>query len=710
MKRVALVVTAALIGIACKGKVDAPAGPGNGNPGGNGNGNGGNGNGGTGGGMNPGGVEMPPMPPPPYEPISAAAAAAKVKDLLTGLPLSDDELRTAAGGRNGLKTLIDGWMTTPQWKEKLFDLGKQAFQQTQLDITDLDDQLRLDSANVSTADQRKMLDAVEASFPRTMMALVEEGRPFTETVTTTRFALNVPMMVSLAYMDAAPRGDTGRQVTAGYWLMNKYGGAMFKMQMVTGLDPVTGVVAPPIPVEESLNPASPNFMKWTFAQPDPMRYPPCAEPVVSMGTRGFERAFGAMYGSRDACQGSPSVPSVFTDADWNTFRMVTIRQPAAGEERTAFWDLAKLRDPNTKELVLATPRVGFLTTPAFFANWPTNPSNSYRVSTNQALIVALGRSFDDQSTTVQVSETSVDAQHVEPGSVCFACHQTLDPMRDFFKQTYSLTYFQQLDLANKRNPIPAEGVFSVDGVTVRGRGIEAFAKAIAEHPRFAIAWTLKLCHQANASACYEDDPEVQRVANAFRDAKFDFRVLVRELYSSPLVTYSEKTFTTDRDGPTIGIARRELLCARLSSRLGITDACNLRGQSTLARNIATSARNLSFGIAGSSYARADEKPVMPHDPNLFFMSATEKLCTLLAAQVVETMTARWKVATKDAAFDEFVGAVMGVPPSDERAPLLRAALVRHYDAAIVAKEKPADALRSTFVLACSAPSAISSGL
>jgi hypothetical protein len=709
MKRFALVVTAALMGMGCKGKVDAPAGSGNGNPGGNGNPPGGNMNP-PGGNMNPpGGTEPPPEPPPPYEPISAAAAAGKVKDLLTGLPLTDDELRTAAGGRDGLKTLIDAWMTTPQWKDKLFELGKQAFQQTQLDITDLDDQLRLDSANVSTADQRRMLDAVEGSFPRTMMALVEEGRPFTETVTTTRFALNVPLMVSLAYMDAAPRGDTGRQVTTGYWLMNKYGGAMFKMQMVTGLDPVSGMVTP-IPVEESLNPASPNFMKWTFAQPDPMRYPPCAEPVVSMGTRGFERAFGAMYGSRDACQGAPTAPSVFTDADWNTFRMVTIRPPAAGEERTAFWDLAKLRDPNTKELVLATPRVGFLTTPAFFANWPTNPSNSYRVATNQALIVALGRSFDDRSTTVQVSETSVDAQHVEPGSVCFACHQTLDPMRDFFKQSYSLTYFQQLDLANKRNPIPAEGVFSIEGVTVRGRGIEAFAKAIAEHPRFATAWTLKLCHQANAAPCREDDPEVKRVADAFRDAKFDFRVLVRELYSSPLVTYAEKTLTTDQDGTTIGIARRELLCARLSNRLAVTDACNLRGLSTLPRATATSARNLSFGIAGSSYARADENPVMPHDPNLFFMSATEKLCSLIAGQLVETMTGRWKVASKDAALDEFVGAVMGVPASDQRAPLLRAALVRHYDAAIAAKEKPADALRSTFVLACSAPSAISSGL
>ena len=352
------------------------------------------------------------------------------------------------------------------------------------------------------------------------MALLEEKRPFTETVTTTRFMMNVPLMVALAYMDAAPRNDTGRVVANGFWVMNKFGGPMmFKLQMVTGLDPLTGVVAPPIPFEETINPASPNFMKLNFTQPDPMRYMPCAEPVVVMGTRAVERVFGAIFGSRDACQGAPDAPSQFTDADWNTWRMVEVRAPRAGEERTLFWDLPKLRDANTKELVLAMPRVGFMTTLAFFANWPTNPSNSYRVTTNQALIVALGRSFDDRTTTVQVSETSVDAQHVQPGSVCFACHQVLDPMRDFFKQSYSLTYFQQLDLMNRRNPIPATATFTVDASTaVTGNGIPTFAKAMAEHPRVRRWPGPRSCaSSANASDCPETDPELQRVAAKFRE-------------------------------------------------------------------------------------------------------------------------------------------------------------------------------------------------
>ena len=352
-----------------------------------------------------------------------------------------------------------------------------------------------------------------------------------------------------------------------------------------------------------------------------------------------------------------------------------------------------------------------MTTLGFLANWPTNPSNTFRVTTNQALIVALGRSFDDRTTTVQVAETSVEALHVQPNTPCYACHVTLDPMRDFFRQSYSITYYQQLE-ANRRNPVPAEGVFTVDGSTpVRGRGVQAFAQAVSDHPRFAVAWTQKLCHFANASSCHEDDPEFIRVANAFRDSKYDWKTLVRELYSSPLVTYIDKTKTTDTDGAVIGIARRENLCTRLSNRLGVTDACNLKGLSGLGRQGAA-ARNLSFGIAGSSYARADETPVMPHDPNLFFSSATEKLCMLLAAQLVDGMPAntRWRAALFNPALDEFVQVLMGVPANDDRASALRYVLAKHYDSSLAAGERPADALRSTFVLACSSPLAVSSGL
>jgi hypothetical protein len=327
------------------------------------------------------------------------------------------------------------------------------------------------------------------------------------------------------------------------------------------------------------------------------------------------------------------------------------------------------------------------------------------------LIVALGKSFDDRATTVQVSETSVDSQHAAPGTACYGCHQVLDPMRDFYKQSYSLTYFQQLSALDPKNPpLPAEAIFDVDGSPVRGKGIEALAQAMTASPLFAPAWTQKLCQYANAAPCDPDDPELKRVAAAFKDSGFDWKTLVRELFSSPLVTYAASTKTAESAGVVLSIARRDAFCDRLSGRLGLKDVCNQRGESSLPR-IAGQARNLSLGIPGSAYARADEHPVTPHDPNLFFVSATEKLCMALAGQLVENgATSRWRSAMRDVAFTDFVSLLMGVPPSDADHARLVDILARHYAAAVNAKETAADALRSTFTLACSSPLAVSSGI
>jgi hypothetical protein len=658
----------------------------------------------------PPGGPAKPNPPPPYEAISARAYASKVKDLLTGLPLDDAELQAVTANPQALRGLIDTWMTNLAFRDKMIEFFKKAFQQTQIVAADLDDMLQLASGGINGNDQRAMVRSVEESFARTALSLVDERRPFTETVTTNRFMLNVPLMVALSYMDAAPQNDVGRPVQAGYWLANKFGGKSFKFTQTVNADPVTGAPRP-IPFEETINPASPFFMTFNFTQPDPNQYKACTDPIVQMGPNATTSVFRALFGGRQGCQGAPSEKSLFTPEDWNTWRLVTVRQPNAGEDRTIFWDLTKLRDPGTTEIVLSAPRIGFLTTLAFFANWPTNPSNQYRVTINQALIVALGRSFDDRATTVQVSETGVDAMHVQPGTPCYGCHQLLDPMRDFYKQTFSLTYFEQLStLDPKAPPLPAEGVFNMDGTTVRGRGVAALAKAMADHPMFATAWTQKVCQLANASTCEETDPEFIRVANVFKSSNYDWKVLLRELLSSPLVTYAARTKTADTAGVVLSIARRDNYCDRLGNRLGIRDLCNQKGESALPR-VAGQAKNLSLGIPGSAYARADEKPVTPHDPNIFFVSATEKLCMAVAGQLVDNgTTSRWKAQTKDAAIGDFVSLLMGVPPSDPLSPKLADILNRHYMAAVAAKETPADALRSAFTLACSSPLAVSSGI
>src|ERR1051325_9862601 len=104
-------------------------------------------------------------------------------------------------------------------------------------------------------------------------------------------------------------------------------------------------------------------------------------------------------------------PTDFTD-----WRMVTLRPPAAGEARTTFYDLPALR--TSSELVIGTPRVGFFTTPAFFANWSTNASNQMRVTVNQALIVATGAAIDGTDATKPSATPGLDAAHAAPGATC----------------------------------------------------------------------------------------------------------------------------------------------------------------------------------------------------------------------------------------------------------------------------------------------------
>ena len=72
---------------------------------------------------------------------------------------------------------------------------------------------------------------------------------------------------------------------------------------------------------------------------------------------------------------------------------------------------------------------------------------------------------------------------------------------------------------------------------------------------------------------------------------------------------------------------------------------------------------------------------------------------------------RYSSTKPDAAIDDFVATVMAIPSADPRYAAARAILAEHFAAAkgtagIVAK----DALKSTFVLACSSPTSVALGL
>jgi hypothetical protein len=280
-------------------------------------------------------------------------------------------------------------------------------------------------------------------------------------------------------------------------------------------------------------------------------------------------------------------------------------------------------------------------------------------------------------------------------------------MRDFFRQSFSVSYSSQL-----LPGLPATATFTVDGsAPVMGNGVGDLARAMAGNPRFAVAWAQKLCAFANADDCSEDDPELMRVADAFRASNHDFRTLVRTLFSSPLVTFAKETKTADDDGVAIGIARRETFCAAMEQRLGVPDVCVIKQATPGVKNlVANTARNLALSIPGGGYARGDVSPLLPHDPSMFFSSAAENLCGLLATTQVDTPNSHYQSSQKDAAIHDLVTVIMGLPATDPRAADMTSILSDHYTQALAAGVNPTQAMRSTFTLACESPLATSVGL
>jgi hypothetical protein len=348
-----------------------------------------------------------------------------------------------------------------------------------------------------------------------------------------------------------------------------------------------------------------------------------------------------------------------------------------------------------------------MTTPAFFANWPTNTSNLARVTINQALIVGLGYSLADTGAIVPVSETgNADAEHSQPGTACHACHRTLDPMRNFFRQDFSVTYHRQTV------PLPPEqrtAQFMGDGESTEGNGVRDLAAIMASQSSFAGAWTQKLCQYANSTSCLADDPEVLRVIQAFRESNHDFKTLVRELFSSPLVTRALPTVTSDELGGEVTISRREHLCAALEHRLGLVDICNLASSEPSPR------QNLAFGIPGAGYTRGASTPLLPREPNLFFNAAVEGLCAQVAGLVVDREACSpgqrcFSHRNAPQAIDELTGVVMGVARDDDRFADLQQILTEHYGEAMAAGYDGTAALQSAFVLACSSPLSSAIGL
>ena len=634
---------------------------------------------------------------------------AKVKNILVGLPPTDDEVAQVTADPSKLGGLIDGWMQLPQYQQKMMVFFELAFQQTQINALDFVDIVPPNGLGVGRAIPLLVQNTRE-SFARTVLELTRQGRPLTDAFTTHQLMMTPALMELYAFLDTRQVNDAAR-VNDLFATANP--GLTITMETSLG----------PIPITDSVNPASPNFMHWytpdlptlNYNDPncdglDPITFRANAQALHAMLYGEIPTHPGKTTGNCNNRAGSVMSPQVAA-TDFTTWKMVTLRQPRAAEARTVFYNLPALR--TAKELVLSTPRVGFFSTPAFFANWPTNSSNQMRVTVNQALIVATGAAIDGTDSTSPPTTPGLDAEHAPKNTACFSCHQQLDPTRSILSSTYSWFYYPQTDTTLMNQP----GLFAFQNVIAPMKTIDDFAHLLATHPLVGQAWAQKLCYYANSAPCNPIDPEFLRIVEKFGSAGGTWSTLVRELLASPITTNAAETATSKTNGEVVAVSRRDHLCAALNNRLGFIDICGL--DTTLAgRGTALSAiAQIVSGMPSDGYGRGSIAPILPNEPTLFYRAGLENVCAQVAALTIDAKpnpnqpgAKAWSSSQPDAAIAEFVSTVMALTASDPRAAQATSILTSHFHAAMQAGQTASDSLKSTFVAACLSPSFIGIGM
>jgi hypothetical protein len=626
-----------------------------------------------------------PGPPPepefscaPDELPSLISGATKVKTLLTGLPLTDDEIATLQGPTD-LEALVQDWLETDTARAKVYGFLRTALQQDALDVDGFS--AMFDEGRVRLgAFEDDLLTNLGESVARTALRFAFDGTPFHRIYTTDTFMMTTAMMVTFAYWDARLVDDAG-DVT------------------YRGQPPIPSVTVHQdrdIPRGDSFDPAHPDFLH--FSVPEMANRCP-NQPTVVQERKPELLAFKLMFGRADGnqCFGS-NTQAALTENDFDDWRMVRIRAPEGEESVDSWLDYQAMRTKNV--LRVGTPRVGYFSSPAFLGLWLTNDSNSHRVTTNQALIVGLGRSFEEDGAIIPAFEDALDDEHAVPGTTCYGCHSSLDPMRQFFRQSLSIWNNEQTDPSVI--DIPAEFTFA--GVSEVGSGIGDFGDILSRHPEMPKAWLEKLCYFANGEACPTRSAAFEAVLEDFTEADYDFTVLLNRALSSPLVTGTE--CIEGGSGPLASISRARHLCTTLAQRLEFPQACSFN------RNV----RDLVSSIPDDTYARASVSPITIREDDIFIRSAEEKICYELARNRIGQDA--FPINDPPLTLSRLVEQLMGYALTHPQHDTMLGVMNDHFTTAEArAKELGAgnyaarrEALRSAFMVACQSPSVVGMGL
>jgi hypothetical protein len=784
----ALLLVASL-GYGCKGQISSGSSGGGSTTGSGGSTTTGSGgsivSGGGGSNVDAGGVTVQPTT---FTPALAGPTCRKIKDLLVGMPCTDADVNTVETmGAAGLQQLIISWETSstyqPQFQGKLIPFFRNLFQQVGFTPTqDFKNQLLenggfdfgpFGTSAVGDDVYFKLVQNLQDSFAQTAWEMVKEGtEPFSDVLTTQKFLMTTGLL-SLYTQIEMPDDEP----------YNFSGGANTTTKLQWKLDYVDTIA-----LEDALNPSSANYMTFDDEKPATMGssylfggtggFTTCqgvgtgTATVVTFGgassggfsnpTGGYAQLFQRLIGytprypfvASPTCWEHPSKPYM-TDSDVSDWRWVTIAPKASTDSYVQPYDLPTLRTLTTVKL--AMPRVGFYTTPAFLALWNTNDSNQHRVTMNQTLLAALGQSFTSDNNLMPLSEVGLASSHTTTSGECYGCHKSLDPMRMFFGNQFDFNDRNDFvanpfngSQPNARPASPQAAAFTFADVNwaspATGTSMTALGPLLLQAtdqdttdaggplPLFALSVAQQLCYWANSNACSPSDSSFRGIVADFVSSNYNFPSLVKELFSSPLLTgaAATSTYPADSNGNEtvpVSISRQAHLCAALSNRMGISDVCALQAA------VPTSAQTTTLTVAGSvaadAFSRGSQTPVTPAYPDMFYRAATEELCENVAKLVVDVSGGPYTSSSTsctngDGLLSQFVEQVMGINPSDPIHGQALTILETHCAATAAMKttttgggfggggttstSAQTNSVRSTFVLACESPTSLGIGL
>lgn len=584
-----------------------------------------------------------------FQPALPETYAAMAKTLLTSQPLTASEMGGLAANPDILRTYVEGWVETAEFENSLADFFENVLQ-SKMERAQLSLYFGTAGNRIVRANGVGLVDNVTESVVHTAIDIVKADRPFTEILTTRRWWMNTALMTVVSFMDltTADRNAAAQRHT-----------------IARGTVPT---LAQSIATKTWVFPQQP--ADCTITQ------------VTAFNMLGI--FMGALSCSSNIVLDADN--RILKAEDFTDWRYVDFTESGTAHP---WYDVIKMRAAN--RLTLKQPRVGFFSQPAFQANWISNKDNSYRVLVNQTMIAALDATFSAADPTDDLLPSQIDSEHAEPGTQCYGCHRLMDPMRGYFSSAMSVDNHYQ------DNATPA--AFAFFGHKRKGGTIDTFAAELGKHPRFALAWTQKVCMFATAHRCDESDPEVQRIAKVFKDSGFKFKTLIVELFTSPLVTRAAYVQTFDTVEPFISVSRRAQLCNVLKERIGVATICTNRAVLPALNQ-----------IPADTFARGEVDLVQATATSAFHMAAAERLCNAVAPIAVTTAAASRYKPTDANVVPTIVEAFMGLPVGHSRHDLSVTALNDHVSAARAGGATQQDAVRSAFVAACLSTDVLAQGM